>query len=118
MAFFAHDDMHIRILKKRNRMDNIEQLRARSRELLKDFSETPFWVNGSVVETTRKTRNKEIPFYYLSQSIKGKNKITYISAAHLEHFKIAASEGAKIKLLQNELSSINIKLIKLGCCDD
>jgi hypothetical protein len=99
-------------------MDDIEQLRARRNALLRDFSEAPLWINGSVVETTRKTRNKEIPFYYLSQSIKGKNKITYISAAHLEHFKMAASEGAKVRLLQNELSSINMKLIKLGCCDD
>jgi len=99
-------------------MDDIEQLRTRRNTLLKDFSEAPLWINGSVVETTRKTRNKEIPFCYLSQSIKGKNKITYISAAHLEHFKMAASEGAKVRLLQNELSSINMKLIKLGCCDD
>jgi hypothetical protein len=99
-------------------MNEVEKLRARRNELLKGVVEAPFWVHGSVVETTRKSRNKEIPFYYLSQSIKGKNKITYISAAHLEQFKTAASEGAKIRLLQNELSSINMKLIKQGCSDD
>ena len=99
-------------------MEGIKQLKTRRSELLKDFSEAPLWINGSVVETTRKTGDKEIPFYYLSQSIKGKNKITYISAANLERFKMAASEGAKVKVLQNELSSINMKLIKQGCCDD
>ncbi len=99
-------------------MNEVDKLRARRNELLKEVVEAPFWVHGSVVETTRKIRSKEVPFYYLSQSIKGKNKITYISSAHLEQFKMAASEGVQVRLLQNELSSINMKLIKLGCCDD
>ena len=99
-------------------MNEIEVLRARRDELLNKVAEAPFWVRGSVVETTRKIRGKETPFYYLSQSINGKNKITYVSAIHLEHFKTAASEGAKIRRLLNELSSISVKLIKKGCCDD
>ncbi len=99
-------------------MNEVEELRARRDKLLNKVAEVPFWVHGSVVETTRKIRGKEIPFYYLSQSINGKNKITYVSATHLEHFKTAASEGTKIRWLLNELSSISVKLIKKGCCDD
>ena len=99
-------------------MNEVEKLRARRDELLRKVAEAPFWVQGSVVETTRKVREKETPFYYLSQSINGKNKITYISAKHLEHFRTAAYEGTEIRLLLSELSSINVKLIKKGCCDD
>lgn len=95
-------------------MDEVEILRARRDEMLKEIGEAPLWVNGSVVETTRKTGGKESPFYYLSHSIKGKNKITYISAAHLDAFKAAAVQGARIRLLHNELGTVNMKLIKRG----
>jgi len=112
--------MRIRIFKTKGRaeMDEVGKLRARRGKLLKEIGEAPLWVNGSVVETTRKTCGKERPFYYLSHSIKGKNKITYISAAHLKQFKAAATRGARIKLLLNELSTINMKLIKKGCHND
>jgi hypothetical protein len=99
-------------------MEESRKLNARRNELLKEVCEAPLWVNGSVVETTRKVRGKVVPFYYLSHSIKGKNRITYISASHLEKFKAAAAVGTHIKLLQTELSSINIKLIKTGFLDD
>lgn len=99
-------------------MDEVEKLRVRRDELLKEIGEAPLWVNGSVVETTRKTGGKERPFRYLSHSIKGKNKITYIAAAHLNQFKAAAAQGARIRLLHNELSTINMKLIKKGGRDD
>ena len=99
-------------------MNEVEKLRARRDKLLKEICEAPPWVNGSIVETSRKTCGKQIPFYYLSQSIKGKNKIIYISAAHLKQFKAAAAQGARIRLLHNELSTINTKLIKKGCHDD
>ncbi len=99
-------------------MDEVDKLKARRAELLKEICEAPLWVNGSVVETTRKVRSKVIPFYYLSHSIKGKNRITYISASHLEKFRAAAAMGTHIKLLQTQLSSINMKLIKMGCLDD
>ena len=99
-------------------MNEVEKLRVRRDELLKEIGEAPLWVNGSVVETTRKTGGRENPFYYLSHSIKGKNKITYISAAHLKQFKTAATQGTRIKRLLNELSTINMKLIKKGCHHD
>lgn len=99
-------------------MDDVENLIAQRDELLKKMCDAPLWVSGSVVETTRKVRGKEMPFRYLSHSIKGKNKITYISEAHLKQFKAAAIDGDKIKRLQNELSAINMKLIKAGCCND
>jgi hypothetical protein len=99
-------------------MNEVEKLNARRDELLKEIGEAPLWVNGSVVETTRKTGGKESPFYYLSHSMKGKNKITYISAANLDRFRKAAAEGVKTRVRQHELSTINAKLIKAGINND
>lgn len=99
-------------------MNDVENLIAQRDELLSKICDVPLWVSGSVVETTRKVRGKEMPFYYLSHSIKGKNKITYISAANLKQFKAASIQGDKIKRLQNELSAANMKLIKAGYCND
>jgi len=99
-------------------MKKDQQLKQRRKELLKKLTEMPLWVNGSVVETTKKSKGKETPFYYLSQSIKGKNKITYISAHHLPAFKAAAAEGVKMKELLAKLIFINTKLIKEDSIND
>jgi len=42
-------------------MNEVEKLKAQRDELLKEIGEAPLWVNGSVVETTRKTGGKESP---------------------------------------------------------
>jgi hypothetical protein len=99
-------------------MNDVDKLIEQREKLLRKIYDAPLWVNGSVVETTRKFRGRETPFYYLSQSIKGKNKITYISASNLERFRTAAAEGVKIRELQYELSAINAKLIKDGVNND
>jgi len=110
----------MRIVKIRSRidMDEVEKLKEQRDELLKKIADAPLWVTGSVVETTRKVGGKEKPFYYLSHSIKGKNKVTYISAAQLKQFKAAAAQGAKVKQQLGELSTINLKLIKAGYSND
>ncbi|OVE82321.1 hypothetical protein BVY04_01360 [bacterium M21] len=99
-------------------MKEVKELKDQRDKLLTDIQRVALWVNGSVIETTRKQKGKEEPFYYLSQSIKGKNKITYISASHLERFKAAANEGLRLKVLLSELSMVNIKLIKAGYSND
>ena len=99
-------------------MKDIEKLTAQREELLKEILAAPIWVNGSIVETIRKFKGKETPFYYLSQSVMGKNKITYISAKNLAKFKAAAIEGARLKTVMSELCSINIKMIKAYSAND
>lgn len=99
-------------------MDDVDKLIEQREELLSKIHDAPLWVKGSVVETTRKFRGRETPFYYLSQSIKGKNKITYISAANLDRFRKAAAEGVKMRELQHELSAMNAKLTKTGVDND
>lgn len=99
-------------------MNDVDKLVAQRDELLRKIHAAPLWVNGSVVQTIRKFRGKETPFYYLSQSIKGKNRITYISAAHLSRFRMAAAEGVKLRELHYELNAVSVKLIKAGVNHD
>lgn len=99
-------------------MSDTDKLKKRRDELLEKINNAPHWVIGSVVETTRKFQGRETPFYYLSQSLKGKNKITYISSANLDKFKKAAAEGTRVKELIHELSAMNVKLMKAEASDD
>jgi hypothetical protein len=99
-------------------MKDIKELLKQRSLLLEKFTKTPLWVNGSVVESVRKYQDKETPFYYLSQSRKGKNKITYVAAKHLARFKKAAKSGQELKELLSELSMVNIKLLKAGYSND
>lgn len=99
-------------------MANVEELLKERELLLKELLESPLWVSGSVVESVRKYRGKMTPFYYLSQSIKGKNKITYVSARDLERFKTAADAGQNLKDLLSKLSMVNVKLLKAGFGND
>ncbi len=80
-------------------------------EALKELSP---WVNGSLIETTRKQGNKISPFYYLSQTINGKAKTTYVSAKQVDEFRQAVNRAAQAKAIYQELSELNIHLIKNG----
>ena len=92
----------------------IDELLEKLDLLKQQLITTPCWVFGSVVETTRKQSNKEKPFFYLSQSVKGKTKTTYISAAKLKAFTEAAAHGERLKEILAEINQINILLIKNG----
>jgi hypothetical protein len=98
-------------------MNEVKQLLKQRAGLLKEIQKMPIWVNGSVIESIRKYQGRETPFCYLSQSIKGKNKTTYISAKDLDKFKVAAKEGLRLKELLSELNTVNIQLIKVGYND-
>ena len=114
-------DMRIRIsinTKEVDGMKNVKDLLEQRDALLDKLINSPLWVNGSVIESVRKYRGKEAPFYYLSQSIKGKNKITYVSAKQLDDFKSAADAGQYVKDLLFKLSAVNVKLLKAGYDND
>ncbi|MCP4486862.1 MAG: hypothetical protein GY820_06015 [Gammaproteobacteria bacterium] len=94
-------------------MDGLEML-EKLKKLKQELVELPPWVAGTVIETTRKQSKTEKPFYYLSQSVKGKTKTTYIAAKHLGAFKKAEEEGGRLKQILTEINQINIQLIKSG----
>ena len=89
-----------------------ESLERRREELLREVVDSPLWVNGSVVETRRKQAGKVKPFNYLSRSIRGKNKITYVSSGSLDAFKEAAAQGIRVRSLLAEAGEITIQLLK------
>ena len=89
-----------------------EELLEELSQLKENLLNAPYWVTGSVIETTRKQSNKEKAFFYLSQSIKGKTKTTYISASQLDVFKDAVNEGEKLKSILSRINEIHIQLIK------
>jgi len=91
-----------------------ESLQRRREKLLKDVVDSPLWVNGSVVETRRKQAGKVKPFNYLSRSIKGKNKVTYVSSSSLDAFKKAAAQGMHVRSLLAEAGEITIQLLKVA----
>jgi hypothetical protein len=99
-------------------MNDVTKLLKRRDALLKEVLNISLWVNGSVVESVRKHNNKESPFYYLSQSVKGRNKITYISTKNLKEFKASAAQGLQLKSVLYKISVLNIKLIKAGYVND
>lgn len=72
------------------------------------------WVNGSLIETTRKQGEKESPFYYLSQTINKKVKTTYVSVKQVEDFRQAVDRAKYGKKIFQELSELNIQCIKNG----
>lgn len=92
----------------------VEKLKSRRKDLLEKLSRAPYWIHGSVVESTREQSGKTKPFCYLSKSSEGKNSITYIAVKDLERFRQAASEGAKVRILLAEISDITVKLLKAG----
>lgn len=94
-----------------------ENLIKKLNDLKQEFLNIEGWVNGSVIETARTQTKEEKPFNYLSQSIGGKTKTTYISGDNLKAFKSAASRGSRIKEIMIEISAINIQLIKRGVID-
>ena len=70
------------------------------------------WVNGSLIETTRKQGKKVSPFYYLSQTINNKVKTTYVSAKQVEDFRQAVDRAKHAKQILQEISELNIQYIK------
>jgi hypothetical protein len=92
----------------------IEKLKKKRSELLEAISCYPYWISGSVVESTRKQSGKDKPFRYLSRSIKGKNTITYIAEKDLDTFKQAAENGESVRDLLAEICEVTIKLLKAG----
>ena len=100
-------------------MSSIEkwELEEKLKDLKQELLNTPYWVHGTIIESTRKQGKLQKPFYYLSQSVNGKTKTTYIAARHLDVFKKASEEGKRLKAILSEINRINIQLIKQGTGD-
>ena len=88
------------------------ELRQKLELLKQELQDAPCWINGTVIESTRKQSKTIKPFYQLSQSVNGKTKTTYIAPRHLESLKKAAAEWIRLKENLSEINRINILMLK------
>jgi hypothetical protein len=94
-------------------LKNEKDLLAQKEQLLSKLTKNKNWIIGSIIEATRIQSGKRKPFYYLSRSLGGKTKTTYISKEQLNEFKKARELGNSIQGILNEIIEVNIKILKL-----
>jgi len=93
--------------------ENRKKLLKEREFLMNELLQSPTWIDGSIIETERIQSGKKKPFFYLSRSKSGSNKIVYISKKQLSDFKEAKKQGIRVKEILNQIIEINIKLIKM-----
>ena len=91
---------------------NIEKLKQKRAELVKQLLQLDGWSYGSLISTERKSNNKRYPFHYLSRSVNGKNKITYVSKGKLEEVKRILRNGKKCQEIFELISELSIAIVK------
>ena len=71
------------------------------------------WISGSLVVTDRKQGDGIRPFRYLSRSIGGKNRITYVSEKHMGVCEEQLKNGKRAERLFREISELTVKIVKM-----
>jgi hypothetical protein len=89
-----------------------QQLEKERNECLKELCGLSGWALGTLVETKRKQGGKMKPFRYLSRSVKGKNRITYISKAQMQPLRQALQTGRRAKELMEQIADLTVALVK------
>ena len=97
-------------MKEQNEM---KVLLEKRKQILKELMQLKGWVTGSLVHTHRTQVQKKKPFSYVSRSVRGKNRITYVSQDKVSQFKSQIEAGKKAKELFEQVSELTIKLIKM-----
>ena len=92
-------------------MDLQELEKARER-CLRELSELSGWALGSLVETERTQGGRKKPFRYLSRSVHGKNRITYVSESQVELLRQSLRKGGMAKKLLEQVADLIVAIIK------
>ena len=92
-------------------MDFQELEKARER-CLQGLSELTGWALGSLVETSRMQGGRRKPFRYLSRSVHGKNRITYVSESQAELLRQELQKGRTAKKLLEQVADLTVAIIK------
>jgi hypothetical protein len=90
----------------------IEEIRAERRQCVEELVELGGWVRGSLVQSHRMQANKERPFRYLSRSVKGRNRITYVAADKMAAFRSAQEAGQRAAVLFEHISELTIAILR------
>ncbi len=90
----------------------LEKMVERRRKHLKELRCMDSWIAGSLVVTERKLAGGERPFRYLSRSIDGKNRITYVSKNQAVEFGRQLKTARRAEWLFREISELTISIVK------
>jgi hypothetical protein len=90
----------------------IEKLKRKRSVLLERLIRLEGWTTGSIVTTERKRNSRRYPFHYLSRSVDGSNKITYIGAGELKDWSGLLSNGKKARKLFDRITELSIVILK------
>ena len=93
----------------------IKEMKVKRQRILNELSALSGWVTGSLVKTERTQQGKKSPFHYLSRSLNGVNRITYVAAGNFEIFTEAVKTGKQAKRLFEQVTELTIAIIKAEC---
>lgn len=96
----------------------IDELLKRRDTLWKELFREPCVIRGSLIQTLRPPihkkgkKPKRYPLRFLSRSIEGHNKITYVSKEQVGGFQKAIKNYHKCQHLLEQICELNIKIVK------
>ena len=93
-------------------MNEVKSLKSKRQRLLKQLRALGGWALGSLVETERIQSGRKKPFRYLSRSVQGKNRITYVSAKQFRLVKEQLKAGHRAKRLFEQIAELTVAIIK------
>jgi hypothetical protein len=104
--------------------EDVAALMHRRDDLLKGMAACGDWIRGSLVQTTRpgtkaltlkETEGEaDAVFRYLSRSVNGRNRITYVKEEEAAAIARAIAEFDRASALMREISEVNLGILKAG----
>jgi hypothetical protein len=99
----------------KRKLMEIKEMEVKRKKTLNELSRLSGWVTGSLVKTERTQSGKKSPFHYLSRSLNGSNRITYVAAEDLETFTKILETGKRARRLFEQITELTIAIIKAEC---
>ena len=85
---------------------------AERKRCARELTALPGWVTGSLVETQRTQSGTRRPFCYLSRSVGGRNRVTYVSAKQIDSFRESLRQGSRARELFERVVELTVAIIK------
>jgi hypothetical protein len=91
---------------------DIKGLRRQRSKCVEELAALPGWIGGSLVETRRVQAGVAKPFRYLSRSVRGRNRITYVAAGEMPAFRAAVKAGRRATTLFERVCERSVAILK------
>jgi hypothetical protein len=91
---------------------DITKMHRRRSTCIAELAALPGWIGGSLIQTRRIQAGTAKPFRYLSRSVKGKNRITYVAADEMPAFRTALKTGQRASILFAEVCELTVAILK------